>query len=744
MNFRYQCFLICAALFGQFYVLPAQVGQALALDGCTNYFQVAESNLLDYDEVISLECWVRPNCADGNRVLLSKQWCNGEYGYYLSINDGHLYWSYSATGSCATPNTYTSVEPVVPAGTFTHVAVVHSSSDIKLFVDGNEVAGEQDLGTFTGIFNSSDLFRIGAYRNLNSTLGNHFSGLIDEIRVWNIALDETQIQQNMNVFLTGFEPGLALYYDMEQNGQGNNLVLVSQSFLGSFLTAIPSGETATTPYTITPAAYENQNIELDDDLSECVQTTTLSVPPGNYKEVQWSNGATGSSTTVSTPGSYSVIVETELCRFFYDTVQVAFQEVPLLFNEFSICENDTLIVNGTAYTQAGTYLQNLPTTGAGCDTLLEISLATIPAETSQIELSVCGNETIFYEGQELFPGSSTPFVYTNTAGCDSVVQVEVLEIPISSTEEALYACEGSSIDYLDTTLIVGSTTEFVFESFENCDSLVRILVLPISTATEDLVLSVCEGGELVYNDTTLLPNTTTEFVFESYLGCDSLVSIEVLSLPAPSSEELLYACENNEIAYQDTILSTGTTTQFTFERSDGCDSVVLVTIFPSLDTNNEFLGADTVVCGTRYLLSSPFPGTVWNGETASNSFEVTTSGEYEATYEDSLGCLRSDTIRVSFTEQDWYVPNVFSPNNDNLNDCFQPIFTNPSTVVSYRFSIYNRWGAMLYETTDPEACWDGTFRGKAATMGVFVWVMELEGGACGVRELTGGDVTLIR
>ena len=77
----------------QFHLSNAQIGNVLVLDGCTNYFEVEENDLLDYNQVLSIECWVQPNCGydeNENQVFLSKQWCAGEYAYYLSVFDGKL------------------------------------------------------------------------------------------------------------------------------------------------------------------------------------------------------------------------------------------------------------------------------------------------------------------------------------------------------------------------------------------------------------------------------------------------------------------------------------------------------------------------------------------------------------------------------------------------------------------------------------------------------------------------------
>ena len=47
------------------------------------------------------------------------------------------------------------------------------------------------------------------------------------------------------------------------------------------------------------------------------------------------------------------------------------------------------------------------------------------------------------------------------------------------------------------------------------------------------------------------------------------------------------------------------------------------------------------------------------------------------------------------------VPNAFTINGDGLNDAFKPIFSSPESIVKYDFTIFNRWGEIIYQTNDP-------------------------------------------
>ena len=68
------------------------------------------------------------------------------------------------------------------------------------------------------------------------------------------------------------------------------------------------------------------------------------------------------------------------------------------------------------------------------------------------------------------------------------------------------------------------------------------------------------------------------------------------------------------------------------------------------------------------------------------------------------------------------VPNAFTPNGDGKNDFFKPVFID--APVKYTIHIYDRWGAMVYESSDVNAGWDGTFKGKPQPSGTFIYYIQ--------------------
>jgi gliding motility-associated-like protein len=90
------------------------------------------------------------------------------------------------------------------------------------------------------------------------------------------------------------------------------------------------------------------------------------------------------------------------------------------------------------------------------------------------------------------------------------------------------------------------------------------------------------------------------------------------------------------------------------------------------------------------------------------------------------------------------VPNAFTPDGDGINDVF---FVSLSAVpLDLEWSIFNRWGELVFESTDPMAQWDGTYQGQPAPQGVYVYQLTYrkvaETGV--VAEKLRGHVTLLR
>jgi gliding motility-associated-like protein len=88
------------------------------------------------------------------------------------------------------------------------------------------------------------------------------------------------------------------------------------------------------------------------------------------------------------------------------------------------------------------------------------------------------------------------------------------------------------------------------------------------------------------------------------------------------------------------------------------------------------------------------------------------------------------------------VPNAFSPNNDGLNDYLYPL--NAYKATNLIFKVYNRFGQVLFSTTNWTVKWDGTFKGQGADPGTYVWILQYTNKDTGKRVEQKGATILIR
>ncbi len=92
-----------------------------------------------------------------------------------------------------------------------------------------------------------------------------------------------------------------------------------------------------------------------------------------------------------------------------------------------------------------------------------------------------------------------------------------------------------------------------------------------------------------------------------------------------------------------------------------------------------------------------------------------------------------------------YVPNTFTPNGDEHNHLFYPVFSGANLDrKSYSFLIYNRWGEIVYQTTDLNEGWNGFYNGSPCIQGTYSWEISFKKVNEEKMEHLVGHVNLVR
>jgi concanavalin A-like lectin/glucanase superfamily protein/Big-like domain-containing protein len=167
---------------GAMSVTGGKFGRALSFDGVNDLVTVPDANPLDLTPGMTLEAWVKPaTVSDWRTVLLKERPGQLAYALYAASDNGR-----PMTEIAAAAQREARGPSALPAGSWSHVAATYDGTTLKLYVNGTQVA----TGTTSGsLFNSTGALRIGG----NTIWGEWFSGLIDEVRVYERALTAAEI-----------------------------------------------------------------------------------------------------------------------------------------------------------------------------------------------------------------------------------------------------------------------------------------------------------------------------------------------------------------------------------------------------------------------------------------------------------------------------------------------------------------------------------------------------------------------
>ena len=127
-------------------------------------------------------------------------------------------------------------------------------------------------------------------------------------------------------------------------------------------------------------------------------------------------------------------------------------------------------------------------------------------------------------------------------------------------------------------------------------------------------------------------------------------------------------------------------------------------------------------------------------DNASSSYLVT------LTAYSSLGCADTANATIIVNEEViFYVPNTFTPNSDNFNETFQPVFTSGYDPFDYTLLIFNRWGEIIFESHNVDVGWDVTYAEKFKVQdGTYIWKIDFKTTLSDERIEVLGNVNLIR
>jgi gliding motility-associated-like protein len=369
------------------------------------------------------------------------------------------------------------------------------------------------------------------------------------------------------------------------------------------------------------------------------------------------------------------------------------------------------------------------------------------------------------------PFSNITYTVQNTDPnyCLAPASFTIVTIPNEPTEFTQVAgiCAGQPLAPLPTTSnngIPGSwspemnnqeTTTYVF-SPQGCaaPALMTIVVTPNTVPSFSLPNSICQNASLnnfpntsndgISGSWSPAPNnqTTTTYTFTPNPGSGCVlpasITINVVENVQPSFNIQSSYCAGDNIPAMPTISQNGaagtwspavnnqSTTNYVFTPNPGVCAFTanqLITINPR---PNFSLGPDLILCPEDVVqlgVADEFASYLWNTGATSPSISISSAGTYQLTVTNNFGCQQQDQVAVTYLLgcADLVMPNVFSPNADNINE--QYWYAIPPNIVDIEIVIINRWGQTVFFSNDPSVYWDGIdqLTGQPSTEGVYFY-----------------------
>lgn len=519
-------------------------------------------------------------------------------------------------------------------------------------------------------------------------------------------------------------------------------------------------------------------LDLGPDTSLCYgQSVLLTINIPNVT-VDWPDGSHAETYTVNTPGTVIATIS-DICGQSTDTMEiVGLPAIPTLDlgQDQTLCPGEVIVlapgIAGVSYAwhdgSADTLYQSVQsetiilTISNACGTSTDTLEVTESTAGPQVDLGPdvfgCTGEMILVEAgisgvDYLWQDGSNAPQYLVTQSEMLVIQVsnncgtdaDTIEVHLDGIAPDVFLGHDTLLCDENTMLLYASTQVPADISWQDGSSGVTFLVSQPGTY---YLLQTNACGE--DRDTINVSFNTTPEPFS--LGEDTLVCVdETVLLQVPDS--------SNDYIWQDG--SNGTTylvTQpgsYSVQVSNQCGSLS-DTVVVSVDNNVPLLQLDTLLywcIGEEIDLNAEqtFPATyVWSTGANTPSITVTAPGQYVISVYSHCGEASQDidivpdpTCRIM---TGIYIPNIFSPNGDQVNDMFRAELGSDINLISMTGTIFDRWGDVIFSAAAIPFTWDGHFNGKAVLPGVYVYRLELTyiTGGTERKEVLSGDVTVVR
>lgn len=534
------------------------------------------------------------------------------------------------------------------------------------------------------------------------------------------------------------------------------------------------------------------------DISICSdEVGNLGVSPIAGYNYTWSPGTNLSASNISNPTISAVnttgvpIVQTytmtsssasnpNFCQAT-DQVQVTIYPKYITNITDTLCDGGPYNFNGQSITQTGIYVDTLSSIYS-CDSIvnLNIVISTEPV-FSLLDSTICiggaltlapqgvgGTYTYAWIPQMAVPTSTGSMTWnptvsneffllaTNNYGCTHLDSLDLTVNPLPIMGLVASAQALCPNENLTLTASGASTYSWsgpgVTSTTTNSQS-----IFPTGSGVFNVIGYTTEGCvDSIQTNFTLYPKPDLIFTPDQEICVGQIASMTVSGAdtytwnPANLLGTQVYVSPNITTSYQ----------VIGFNQFNCTDTAVSVlTVHPnpvaSIGAEPFLLTSDSPNVTFTNLSSGQLIST-WNFgdgiilEESNSTFEYQypfDEGNYtvELLVESQYGCLDSITQIIQVKgDVLYYVPNAFTPDGDEHNNTFSPVFTSGFIPGSYQFDVYNRWGELIFSSQNPEIGWDGYYNFVKCGEGMYAYNIQFKVSSTGELKSVFGHLNLLK
>lgn len=164
-------------------------------------------------------------------------------------------------------------------------------------------------------------------------------------------------------------------------------------------------------------------------------------------------------------------------------------------------------------------------------------------------------------------------------------------------------------------------------------------------------------------------------------------------------------------------------------------------ILSSMDPTTQMVNSSTNATGYQWTFGDGSAPS--NANNPIHTFPIDEPGSYVIQLIALSECPDTAWATVIVEEEViFYVPNTFTPDNDEFNQTFKPVFTAGFDPFDFNMLIFNRWGEVVFESNNAEIGWDGTYHGLLVPDGTYTWKIDFKKSANDAHEIAVGHINV--